>query len=57
MQLKWGIVTALDMFLGTLLFMLLPSQLLGIFSATQEMLDIGVPAFRVILSVLFSRRG
>ena len=61
--LKWGIVIALGiMFLGTLLFMLLPSQLLGIFSATQEMLDIGVPAFRVIclcflaagVSILFS---
>ena len=47
--LKWGIIISVGiMFLGTLIFLLFPAQLLGIFSATQEMLDIGVHAFRAI---------
>lgn len=35
-------------FLGTLTFWLIPSQLLSIFEATQEIYDIGVPALKII---------
>ena len=34
--------------IGTIAFMLLPRQLLSLFSASEEMLAIGVPAFRII---------
>lgn len=34
--------------LGTLLFELLPGQLLGMFSATEAALDIGIPGLRII---------
>ena len=40
-----GVVFALA---GTLLFQLLPRQLLGLFSAGEAMLSIGVPALRII---------
>jgi len=33
---------------GTVLFWALPTQLLGIFNASQKMLEIGVPALRII---------
>ncbi len=36
------------MFIGTLAFLLIPDVLLGIFNASQQMLEIGVPAFRII---------
>lgn len=35
-------------FLGTLIFCLFPSQLLSLFSAGEEMLELGVPALRTI---------
>lgn len=38
---------------GTVIFMLLPTQLLGLFAASAEMLVIGVPALRII-SVTFA---
>lgn len=36
------------MFLGVLLFQLFPEQLLGFFDASEHMLEIGVPALRII---------
>ena len=39
--------------IGTLIFNLLPNQLLGLFSASDEMLALGVPALRII-SVTFA---
>ncbi len=36
------------MLIGTLLFELLPAQLLGFFEASEQMLTIGVPALRII---------
>lgn len=36
------------MLIGVLLFQLLPEQLLGIFNASDHMLEIGVPALRII---------
>lgn len=33
---------------GTVIFMLLPRQLLGLFSASEDMLKLGVPALRII---------
>ncbi|WP_251388978.1 MATE family efflux transporter [Mediterraneibacter agrestimuris] len=36
------------MFLGVLLFQLFPAQLLGFFDASEHMLEIGVPALRII---------
>jgi len=42
------IVSIAIMTFGTLLFELIPAQLLSIFSPTQEMLDVGVTAFRII---------
>ena len=38
-----GIMTA-----GVLLFLFLPAKLLGLFSASPQMLEIGVPALRII---------
>ena len=38
--------------IGTAIFMIFPSQLLHLFSASKEMLDMGVPALRII-SVTF----
>lgn len=47
--LKIGSIIALGIMLaGTLLFLFAPHALLSIFSADQEMLDIGVPALRTI---------
>ena len=46
---KLGLVVALlIMILGTLLFQLMPRQLLSLFSATEEMYKIGIPALRSI---------
>lgn len=46
---KVGIAYAVSiMAIGTVLFNLFPKQLLGIFSASDEMLIIGVPALRII---------
>lgn len=42
------IVTGIIMICGTLLFSLLPEQLLMMFHASEEMMDIGVPALRII---------
>lgn len=42
-----GIAVAI-MVIGTALFMLIPSQLLGIFNPDEELLRIGVPALRII---------
>ena len=36
------------MALGVIVFQVLPKQLLGFFSATPDMIDIGVPALRII---------
>lgn len=57
--LKQGSVIALTiMTAGMLLFLLFPQWLLGIFSATPEMLEIGVPALRIICSCfLFAALG
>ncbi|SFQ17006.1 putative efflux protein, MATE family [Lachnospiraceae bacterium XBB1006] len=38
------------MTVGTLLFLIFPAQLLGLFSASPQMLAIGVPALRIISS-------
>ena len=47
--LKIGMVFAVSInLIGTLIFELFPSQLLGIFNATQEIYEIGVPALRII---------
>lgn len=47
-----GVVFALA---GTVVFQLFPSQLLSLFSASEEMLSFGVPALRIIsLSFVFS---
>ncbi len=35
-------------FIGMLIFVLFPGQLLGMFSATQELIQIGTPALRII---------
>ena len=52
LALIWG--TAV-MVVGAALFELFPAQMLGAFSATREMLEIGVPAFRIIgISILVS---
>lgn len=43
------------MLLGTILFQLLPTQLLYLFDAQEEMLSIGIPALRIIsISFLFA---
>lgn len=41
-------IALIIMTLGTLLFMIFPTQLLNIFSASDHMLEIGVPALRTI---------
>ena len=52
--LKIALPTAIIIALvGTLIFNLLPTQLLGLFSASDEMLALGVPALRII-SVTFA---
>ena len=40
--------SAVIMAVGTILYETIPGMLLGIFSATEEMLAIGIPAFRII---------
>ncbi|WP_230974932.1 MATE family efflux transporter [Aminipila luticellarii] len=46
---KFGIaVAAIIMTLGTILFLTFPKQLLGMFDASENMLEIGVPALRTI---------
>ncbi|MCD8144946.1 MAG: hypothetical protein LUD79_06360 [Oscillospiraceae bacterium] len=40
-----GIIMAV---IGTLIFLIFPKQLLGLFAASEEMLSIGVPALRII---------
>jgi putative MATE family efflux protein len=47
--LKWGCcIAAVIMAAGTLLFQTLPEVFLGFFNPTQELLDLGVPALRII---------
>ena len=47
--LRFSMLVALAiMGLGTLLFQLFPARLLGFFNASEEMLQIGVPALRII---------
>ena len=57
--LKQGCVIALIiMTLGLLVFLLFPAQLLGIFNASRELLEIGVPALRIFASCfLFAALG
>ena len=57
--LKQGCVIALIiMTLGLLVFLLFPAQLLGIFNASRELLEIGVPALGIIASCfLFAALG
>lgn len=46
---KLGIAVAISiMTLGVLIFQLFPAQLLGFFDASEHMLEIGVPALRII---------
>ena len=56
---KLGVLYALlIMAVGVALFWIVPRQLLGIFNASEQMLEIGVPALRVIsLSFLFAAFG
>lgn len=43
------------MIIGILLFWLIPNQLLGLFNASEHMLEIGVPALRIIsISFIFA---
>ena len=52
LALVWGTMV---MIVGAALFELFPAQMLGAFSATPEMLEIGVPAFHIIgVSILVS---
>jgi len=54
---KLAAVSAMSiMFLGTIIFQLFPQYLLGFFEATQEMLEIGIPALRII-SICFIFAG
>lgn len=47
--LRIGIIIAVSiMFVGMILFMTIPSQLLGIFNASANMLALGIPALRTI---------
>lgn len=57
--LKYGIaIAAVIMVFGTLLLMIFPEFLLMLFSASQEMLDIGVVALRIIsLHFVFAAAG
>lgn len=41
-------IAAVIMVIGTLVFMIFPEQLLGIFNADEELLRIGVPALKII---------
>ena len=46
---KLGIISAITiMLVGTLLFETIPALLLGIFSPSEEMLRVGIPALRII---------
>lgn len=46
------------MFIGTMLFMIFPGQILSIFNASEEMLLIGKPALRIIsISYIFAAVG
>lgn len=46
---KWALVIALIiMSAGLIVFQVFPAQLLNMFSASQDMLEIGVPALRII---------
>ncbi len=48
---KLGLTIAFTiMFIGMLIFILFPAQLLGLFEASEEMLAIGIPAMRIIAS-------
>ncbi|SHJ33735.1 MATE family efflux transporter [Hespellia stercorisuis] len=53
---KMSVILAMGiMFIGFLLFQLLPAQLLEMFDASEHMLEIGVPALRIIsISFLFA---
>ncbi len=54
---KLAAVSAMSiMFLGTIVFQLFPQYLLGFFKATPEMLEIGIPALRII-SICFIFAG
>jgi len=46
-RLAWGIATVI-MLCGTALFMIIPQVMLRLFDASNEMLEIGVKAFRII---------
>ncbi len=49
------LVATVIMFLGLAAFQLIPHLLLGLFNASEHMLDIGVPAFRTIsISFIFA---
>ncbi len=57
MQTIWlSIITAVViMLLGLAIFMFFPAQLLGLFNASSDMLEIGIPALRIIaLSFIFA---
>lgn len=41
-------IAVVIMAIGTLIFLAFPTQLLGLFSASERMLEIGVPALRII---------
>jgi len=46
---RFAMILALCIMLfGTMIFNLIPAQLLGIFKANEEMLRIGIPALRII---------
>ncbi|MCD8148213.1 MAG: MATE family efflux transporter [Clostridiales bacterium] len=45
LSLSWSFIY---MFIGTLAFIFIPGTLLGIFNASPQMLEIGIPAFRII---------
>ncbi|WP_082020798.1 MATE family efflux transporter [Candidatus Soleaferrea massiliensis] len=52
------LVIGVIMLIGTGLFMLMPESILSLFNATQDMMDIGVPALRIISAgFLFSTVG
>ena len=56
---KLGIVSACSiLFIGMIIFQLIPEQLLALFDAEQEMIEIGVKALRTIsLSFVFAGYG
>ncbi|MCD8370091.1 MAG: MATE family efflux transporter [Clostridiales bacterium] len=45
LSLSWSFIY---MFIGTMAFIFIPGTLLGIFNASPQMLEIGIPAFRII---------